>query len=131
MRHTFSYSLASTHTYQLHYGPTVVADVFWIHDLMHPSNTMARIVEGLNGVEPAEPRTWELRPAAHDTRCVGIFHNGREEGEIGWLIEPRNPDRLIAQMTAALNHPEHVTLTETPIPEPAPPRHLRSVPKAS
>jgi hypothetical protein len=131
MRHQFSYTLGNTHTYLLHYGPNLVGEVFWIFDLLHPSNTMARIVEGLNGVAETEPRTWELRPTAHDTRRVGIFHNGREEGEIGWLVEPRNPARLHAQIAAALNHPEHVTLTETPIPEPAPPRHLRAVPKAS
>jgi hypothetical protein len=127
MGSSWSYTLAGPDAYLLHFGTRPVAQVVWIRDLLHPSNTLARIVDGLNTPAGDPGRvTWEIRHVSTDPMRGDLLHNGLLFGELAWIVDPTHHDRaeLEQRVTNGLNRPEQTA--GTPVPEPAP-RHLSIV----
>jgi len=127
MRHLFSYTLAGPDSYLVHYGPLMVAEVFWIEERRHPANTMARIIDGLNTPTGPDPdrSTWSIRHTSTDLTRADLCHNGRLQGEFVWKATPRDQTGAERSIVAGLNRSEEET--GTPIPDPAPPARHRQI----
>ena len=126
MQHRWTLRTSTPDTWLVFYGPTVVAELIWIRDLAHPTLTMARIEDGLNGLHHGTPpRAWtlgtEALPGRHD-----ICHLGDLVAELAWTRPVRDPDRWLARLCEGLNWRSNARGHVPSTPAPARP-DLRSV----
>lgn len=120
MKAAWSYRMVDPARYQMLYGPHVLAEVLWTRVLAQPALTMARMVDGLNGVAGVQPaRTWswgnEWSPGRFE-----LLHNGSEVGE--WAWDPPAPHRIIKPelwLGRVLDGLNRVVGRHLPPPEPA------------
>jgi hypothetical protein len=121
----WTYREHARNEFTLSYAGHDLATIRWAVELRHPHRTMLRIVEGLNTPTAQDPRTWS---AKWDDPVWGawLLHNGRPVGELRWIPRDtpiRNPARWIVRLVDGMNRDGG---NADPVPEPAPPRHLRS-----
>ena len=103
MRHRWTLRTSTPDAWLIAYGPHVVAELIWIRDLAHPTLTMARIEDGLNGLhQGTPPRAWTLGPEALPGRH-DICHHSELVAELAWTRTITNPERWLARLLEGLN----------------------------
>lgn len=121
MRSTWGFRSLSPDSFALLYDERVVADVWWIRSLRHPTLTMHRIVDGLNGAAgPQPPRTWAFGTEGSLGRWE-LLHNGATAGEVAFHQRLRDPQSWLQRILDGLNR---VIDRDTPNPEPIPVRRV-------
>jgi hypothetical protein len=122
--HRWSYQETGRGVFTLSWGGHDLARVMWARLPLHPHRTMVRIIDGLNGHRPQRDRTWSFTWDDATVSAV-LRHNGAEQGELIWSRpDIRNPEKWLVRALDGLNRPGTAA---DPVPEPAPPTHLRRV----
>lgn len=103
MKQTWTVRTSTPDAWLIAYGATTVAELIWIRDLTHPTLTMARVQDGLNGLhQDTPPAQWALGPeiitGRHD-----IYHAGELVAEVAWTRPPADPYRWLHRIIEGLN----------------------------